>query len=44
MPNFVAFGRTVAEIWQCFDISKWRLSAPPCWILKKIKKFNSRKG
>jgi len=30
LPNFVAIGQIVAEIWRFFNSSKWR--PPPSWI------------
>ena len=35
MPNFVAIGPSVAEIWRHFDFSRWR--PPPTWIFKFLK-------
>jgi len=32
LPNFMAIGQTIAEIWRFFDFSRWR--PPPSWILK----------
>jgi len=39
LPNFVAIGRTIAEIWRLFDFSRWR--PPLSWIFK-ISNFYGR--
>jgi len=40
VPNFVAIGPTIAEIWPYFDFSRWR--SPLSWIFKFFEIFNDR--
>jgi len=32
LPNFVAIGQAVAEIWRFFDLSRCLRFWPPSWI------------
>jgi len=34
MPNFVAIGQTVAEMWRFFDVQ--HDGRPPSWIFKNL--------